>query len=627
MTPMSARLDDLRQRLAALRTRFAEVAARAAAAAAAMRAGAVPAEALLDDLRGTAADFDELRLAILDEASALPRAPDPTRLGTLKALDALVTTIGGAQTDRARRAAWEAARDDALSALDRVMTLVHREDTNFPPLAECQAKARELHAALSAAQPADLERITTMVSGGIRPFAELVALAEGWNRLDDERCALLQDSISQNFGRPLALATVRGKLGREDEIISAPAAPVVPTARAAPVVDTPVAGDVPVPGGAPVGGGMRAPAGAPASGGGNAPTGPPVVAGDGVAPPGSPLVVEIRLTGERVQIETPQERREREELLERMAEETAQWWVGARRGWEALAQRGLPPAEAAREALARFPYLLSVPLAKSDEFEDGRLAEGYAILLQRLEKEESGFVRAALSRLNPQFAARARDETYALGHELYLYIVAEGRLYKTYPDFLKDVIVHVLPEPGVWLQGAITDAEGSTTIVTRPEQPGGRPEQSRTLTEAAERFTTHTFGVTTGPLTARFFSVQAGGLSDPTDVDIHLKENGAATDHAWVVVAPMDGKPQAPRKHRVGGTKIEQLGKQHRAVWIAAFNSDPNADKRYELTVALARKVATPLAKAAQAQAAQAQAAQAQAAPTGLGKASPFKKR
>src|SRR6266403_1618318 len=622
MTPMSARLDDLRQRLAALRTRFAEVAARAAAAAAAMRASAVPAAALLDDLRGTAADFDELRLAILDEARTLPSAPEPARLGTLKALDALVTTIDGAEADRARRAAWEAARDDALSALDRVMTLVHREDTNFPPLAECQAKARELHAALSAAQPADLERVTTMVSGGIRPFAELVALAEGWNRLDDERCALLQDSISQNFGRPLALATVRGKLGREGEIIitpeaaEAPEAPIVPTARAAPVAATPAAGDVPVPGVAPVGGGMRAAAGAPASGGG-APTGPPVVAGDRVAPPGSPLVVEIRLTGERVQIETPQERREREELLERMAEETAQWWVGARRGWEALAQRGLPPAEAAREALARFPYLLSVPLAKTDEFEDGRLAEGYAILLQRLEKEESGFVRAALSRLNPQFATRARDETYALGHELYLYIVAEGRLYKTFPDFLKAVIVHVLPEPGVWLQGAITDAEGSTTIVTRPEQPGARPEQSRTLTEAAERFTTHTFGVTTGPLTARFFSVQAGGLSDPTDVDIHLKENGAATDHAWVVVATMDGKPQVPRKHRVGGTKIEQLGKQHRAVWIAVFNSDPNADKRHELTVALKRKVATPLARAGP----------SQAAPTSLGKASPFKKR
>jgi hypothetical protein len=67
----------------------------------------------------------------------------------------------------------------------------------------------------------------------------------------------------------------------------------------------------------------------------------------------------------------------------------------------------------------------------------------------------------------------------------------------------------------------------------------------------------------------------------------------------------------------VGGTKIEQLGKQHRAVWIAVFNSDPNADKRYELTVALKRTVATPLARAGP----------SQAAPTSLGKASPFKKR
>src|SRR5260370_18983127 len=145
MTPMSARLDDLRQRLAALRTRFAEVAARAAAAAAAMRTSAVPAEALLDDLRGTAPAFDELRLAILDEASALPSAPDPTRLATLNALDALVTTIGGAQTQRARRAAGEAARDDALSALDRVLTLGPREDTNFPPPAECPGQAPEPH--------------------------------------------------------------------------------------------------------------------------------------------------------------------------------------------------------------------------------------------------------------------------------------------------------------------------------------------------------------------------------------------------------------------------------------------------------------------------------------------------
>ena len=52
----------------------------------------------------------------------------------------------------------------------------------------------------------------------------------------------------------------------------------------------------------------------------------------------------------------------------------------------------------------------------------------------------------------------------------------------------------------------------------------------------------------------------------------------------------MSGKPEAPRKHRAGGTKLERLGKEHRAVWIAAFNSDPNAEKTYELTVTLKKK-------------------------------------
>src|SRR5437773_1816263 len=491
MTPTPARLDDLRQRLAALRTRFAEVGGRAAAAAAEVRASAAPAQALLDDLRETSADFDELRVALLEEASAFAGAPDPARIRTLKALGALVSALERVEAERARRTAWEAARENALGVLDRVMTLIHREDKDASALADGQAKARELHAALSAAEPADVERETTMLSEHIRPFVELITLADGWNQLDDERCSSLHDAITQNFGRPLALAALRGKLGHEGEIIDAPE----------PTDFVPAAGYAPA-----------APGGVVTSGS------PPVVAGGRVAPPGSPLVVEIRLSGERVQVETPEQRREREELLERLAEETAQWWVGARRGWESLVQRRLAPAEAARDTLERFPYLLSVPLAKSDEFDDGRLAEGYAILLQRLEKEEPGFVREALTRLNPQFTTRARNETYPLGQELYLYVVAEGRLYKTYPDFLKDVLGHALPKPGVWLQGAITEAPESTTIVTRPERPGGRPEQSRTLTTPAERVTTHTFSVTTGPLTTRFFSVQAGALSAPTDL-------------------------------------------------------------------------------------------------------------
>src|SRR5262249_56046391 len=148
--------------------------------------------------------------------------------------------------------------------------------------------------------------------------------------------------------------------------------------------------------------------------------------------------------------------------------------------------------EGGRETGKGFRELVGVAVSRSDEFESGQLAEGYAILLQRLEKEEPGFVKGALARLNPQLTGRVMDESYPLGQELYLYVVAEGRLYKTFPELLRDVLVHALPDPGLWLQAAITETNDATTIVTRPEQPGGRDEERRTLTHAAERSTAHT---------------------------------------------------------------------------------------------------------------------------------------
>ena len=603
MTLTSDRLDELRQRLVALRTRFGEVGARAAAAAAELGDSVAPAEALVEELRGTGTEFDALRHAIVNELSAFPNTPDPAKLSTLKALDAVLTAMERVRAEHARRAAWEAARDEAVSVLDRVLALTHREDTDSAALAECQARARELRDALAAAPAGDVAQL----GAHLRPFDELVTLAEGWNQLDDEQGASLHDAITESFGRQLGLAALRGKLGREGEAPDAPEP--IPLAAAPPsVAPTPVAPSSPPPVvAAPQTPAVTAPAAAP--GGGRT-----------KAPPGSPLVVEIRMSGQQVQVETPEEQREREELLERLAADGARWWVGARAGWESLVQRGMPAAEGMRETLKRFPHLLSVPLSRSDEYESGRLSEGYGILLQRLEKEEPGFVRGALTRINPQLAGRKIDERFPLGQELYQYIVAEGRLYKTFPELLRDVLVHALPEPGLWLQGTITETDGATTIVTHPEEPGGRREEVRTLTTVTERSAAHTFSITTGPLTARVFGVQASELTRATDVEIQLKENGAPTDRAWIVVTPVSGKAEPPRKHRAGGTKIENLGTQQRAVWIAAFNSDPNADKTYELTVSLKSRLGmvAPPPPAPKSEPA--------AAPSSFGKFFPFKR-
>jgi hypothetical protein len=612
--------EDLQRRIAALRTRFAEVGARAAAASRALTATSPPPERLLDDLGAVGTEFAILRTAVLEEAAMLPRPPAPSSVMRLRDLESVTSAIIAAEDERGRRAAWDVACKNALVVLDRVSALIHREDREFGGLLQCQAKAQELRAALDGPPPADLDEQTTLLEARLRAFVALVTLVDGWNRLDDDRCASLQDVIAQTFGRALGLAALRGKLGHEGEAPPeaprpAPAAALVEPAAhlfTAAASTEPIASPMPVIVPLPVVAPPPPPPPRPPSPRPAAPPTPAVDPARGtplerVMPAARPvndpwvqpanesaLEVEIRLNTDQVHVETPEERREREALLERLAAKNAQWWIRARTGYTDLVARGVSAANAARDTLGKFPYLLSVPLQESARFAGGRLAEGYAILLQRIEKEEPEFVSTALTRLNPQFTTGGNTDRYPLGQELYLYVVAQGRLYKTYPEFLKDMLGYVLPQPGVWLQGSITEEDEATHIVTNDGTPGSAAADTRRLTAGRDRGAEHTFVVTTGPLTTRVFMVQAETLRVPADVDVKLKENDSASDKAWIIVLPASGKPEAAKRHRVGGTSIESLGKDSRAVFVAVFNSDPNTERRYDLSITLKRKTAAP---------------------------------
>ena len=96
------------------------------------------------------------------------------------------------RSSRARLAAWEEARKGALVVLDRVMALIHREEKALRRRStECQERARELH--VDAGRPGARRISSTRrrcCPGKVRPYAELLALVEGWNVLDDDRCAV-----------------------------------------------------------------------------------------------------------------------------------------------------------------------------------------------------------------------------------------------------------------------------------------------------------------------------------------------------------------------------------------------------------------------------------------------------
>jgi hypothetical protein len=602
---------ELGHRLTALRSDFATLGARAAGAAEALAATLPPPTTLLAELTAARVAFTGLRTAMVAHAGTLSIALDADNLGTLRDLEPVLAAIAAAEELRARLAAWDIARKDALGVLGRVTALTHREDKTLPTLTECQDRARELQGALAGPAPESLEQETALLPEKMRPYTELLALVEGWNVLDDDRCAVLQDTITESFGRTLALAALRGKLGCPGET-PPPAAtrarartparpPVSPAAPGpAPVAPAPVAAaPVTVPPPAPVAPGPpRVAAAASEVPAPPSPAPAPLdVADEPVdADAAGPVLDDPRPGGDTLAAEALASRREQEEQLERLAQETARWWIAARSGWQGLRERGLAFGDAARDYLERFPYLLSVPLPKSAEYEGGRLAEGYALLLAHIDKQEQGLVTAALTRLNPQFGTRDKNQAYPLGQELYLYVVAEGRLYKTYPDFVREVVTHAVPSPGGWVQGGIVDADDETRLFMRSEKPGSTEEETRTLTEPKERLGPHLFRVTLGPLTTRFFTLRLAGdaLADPPNVEIKLKENDAPTDHAWLITLPAPGKSQipAPRKHRTGGTTLEELGKQFSGFWMGVFNADPGHDRNYELSIILRRKPA-----------------------------------
>ena len=57
------------------------------------------------------------------------------------------------------------------------------------------AATRSRMRSLSGPVPDDLEHETKLLPGRVRPYAELLALVDGWNAMDDDRCAFLQDAV------------------------------------------------------------------------------------------------------------------------------------------------------------------------------------------------------------------------------------------------------------------------------------------------------------------------------------------------------------------------------------------------------------------------------------------------
>lgn len=174
-------------------------------------AGTLPSESLIEEIAASRRNFTDLRARAIELVGLLSEAPKaaPEEIGSMKELEALLQLAAEAQRKRAQQ---EKARTRAMTVLDRLLSLVHRDHPDFAPLSECQAKSRALRETIHDHTGAELHPDVTTLAQGRHPLAELLTLVEGYDDLDDDLWLLLKHAVAENFGKSLAMSAARGKL-------------------------------------------------------------------------------------------------------------------------------------------------------------------------------------------------------------------------------------------------------------------------------------------------------------------------------------------------------------------------------------------------------------------------------
>ncbi len=174
-------------------------------------AGALPSEELVEALNEFRQNFFALREQGLMVAESFP-APSFMRPEPLTSLLDLKTLIQSLAEEEGRKTQYSKTFEQALAVLDRVLLIQHQDQSVFPALRDCQEQARALREEIAAAHWPQVHPSAESLARGADPFSDLLAWVEQKDSLDDEAWALLQETVEQTFGKPLAIAASRGKL-------------------------------------------------------------------------------------------------------------------------------------------------------------------------------------------------------------------------------------------------------------------------------------------------------------------------------------------------------------------------------------------------------------------------------
>jgi hypothetical protein len=130
--------------------------------------------------------------------------PPPEQLTGLREIGALLDAVARAQDER--------LRSRALGVLEQVLRLHPHDPGDHPALAECQAKARELHQIIAACPAHDPPPVVEQLALGEHPFACLLNLVNPDAALGHDQRTALQRTVAWAFGRPLVTSITQARV-------------------------------------------------------------------------------------------------------------------------------------------------------------------------------------------------------------------------------------------------------------------------------------------------------------------------------------------------------------------------------------------------------------------------------
>ncbi len=174
-------------------------------------AGVLPSDTLIDEIATSRKSFTELRDKAIELVGLMAGLPQkaPEEISSMKDLESLLQLVVETQRKKAQE---EKARVRALTVLDRILSLIHRDQAVFAPLEEVQSKAKALRETLRTHDGPELHPDIQPLAQGRHALAELLALVEGCEDLDDDLWLLLKHAVAENFGKSVAMSAARGKL-------------------------------------------------------------------------------------------------------------------------------------------------------------------------------------------------------------------------------------------------------------------------------------------------------------------------------------------------------------------------------------------------------------------------------